>query len=578
MPLAGTQGTVSFVGNSPLLTGSFSGLDTAAIIEASLAVKRIPIDRLENKISQNDTRIAAFSEFKGLLSTLQSAVDGLRNPPGSVGILSNVFEQKAAFVSSNTSTAATEILGATATNSAAAGTYEIEVLQIAEAHKVSGGTLADVSTALGVTETLTVGLAGGTTVGINITSDMTAEDVVYAMNAVTGTTGVRASALKIADSDYRIVFTAEDTNKDIEVSGDSLLAINGTLAALNMSVDNGTTYDTVLQVAQPAQLRLDGIATVIERDSNEIDDLIDDVTLDLYKEDTANGTIITLEIENDLAAAKDQINAFVTAYNDVKAFMLSQQVVSDEGEVDASAILFGDNLLRSLGRDLGVDLAQLVDGVGASDLATLRGVGIEMNADGLLTIDDGKLDSNLIDKLDQVRAVFEFGFQSSSADIRLISRNKLLEVGTFMITDPGGAIDGTNLQVDGVDAFEVDGGVLRGLTGTIYEGMSLAYSRDTTDSGAPAQDITITTTTGIAEHLYQRLENYINSGDGLITEEVINLTAQNESHADKILALESRMAIYQAKLIEKYSAMEQAIAQAEAMSSQLEAFLKGGDD
>ena len=58
MPLAGTTGTVSFVGNSPLLTGSFSGLDTAAIIEASLAVKRIPIDRLENKISQNDTRIA----------------------------------------------------------------------------------------------------------------------------------------------------------------------------------------------------------------------------------------------------------------------------------------------------------------------------------------------------------------------------------------------------------------------------------------------------------------------------------------------------------------------------------------
>ena len=71
MPLAGTQGTVSFVGNSPLLTGSFSGFDTAAIIEASIAVKRIPIDRLENKISVTDTRIAAFNEFKALLSTLQ---------------------------------------------------------------------------------------------------------------------------------------------------------------------------------------------------------------------------------------------------------------------------------------------------------------------------------------------------------------------------------------------------------------------------------------------------------------------------------------------------------------------------
>jgi flagellar hook-associated protein 2 len=577
MPLAGTQGTVSFVGNSPLLTGSFSGLDTAAIIEASLAVKRIPIDRLENKISQNDTRIAAFNEFKTLLGSLQSATNGLRNPPGSVGILSNVFEQKSAFVSSNTSTQATEILGATATNQAAAGTYEIEVLQIAEAHKVSGGTLADVTTALGVTETLTVGLAGAAvedTAQVDITATMTASEIVFAINAVTGTTGVRASALKIADADYRIVFTAEETNKDIAITGDNGGA---TLAALSISADNGATFNTVLQVSQPAQLRLDGIATIIERDSNEIDDLIDNVTLDLFKEDTANGTIVTLEIENDLAAAKTQIETFVSAFNDVKAFLLSQQQVSEDGEVDASAILFGDNLLRSLGRDLGVDLAELVDGVGATDLATLRGVGIELDSDGMLTIDSGKLDANLIDKLDQVRAVFEFGFQSSSPQVRLVARNELLNVGTFTIVDPGGAIDGTNLQVDGVDAFEVDGGVLRGLAGTAYEGMSLAYTRDTSDAGAAAQNLTISTTLGIAERLYQRLDDYINQGDGLITEEVLSLTVQNETHVDKILALEERLTVYQNTLIAKYSAMEQAIARAEAMASQLEAFLKGDD-
>src|SRR5690606_9649160 len=145
-----------------------------------------------------------------------------------------------------------------------------------------------------------------------------------------------------------------------------------------------------------------------------------------------------------------------------------------DGEVSASAILFGDNLLRSLGRDLGGDLAQLV-GVDSGNLATLRGVGIEINQEGMLTIDNGKLDANLVDKLDQVRSVFEFGFQSSSPDIRLIARSDLLNVGTFTITDPGGAIDGTNLQVNGVDAFKVEGSSLRGLAGTIYEGMTLAY-------------------------------------------------------------------------------------------------------
>src|SRR3546814_7633557 len=83
------------------------------------------------------------------------------------------------------------------------------------------------------------------------------------------------------------------------------------------------------------------------------------------------------------------------------------------GEIDASAILFGDNLLRSLGRDLGNDLTQMV-GVNSGNLATLRGVGIELTGDGLLTIDSGKLDANLVDKLDQVRSVFEYGFETSS--------------------------------------------------------------------------------------------------------------------------------------------------------------------
>ena len=572
MALAGTQGTISFLGNSPLLTGSFSGLDTAAIIEASIAVKRIPIDRLENKISQTDTRVAAFNEFKTLLSSLQSAANGLRNPPGSTGILSNVFEQKSAFVTSSSTTPATHILGATATNNAQPGKYEIEVEQLAQAHKVSGGTLADISTDLNVTETLTIGLAGGTTVDVDITADMSASEVVYAINAVSGTTGVRASALKIAEGDYRIVFTAEETNKAIEITGDN----NGaTLAALNVSADNGVTFNTELQAYQPARLYLDGIATVIERDNNEIDDLIDNVTLDLYKAEV--GTTVTLEIENDLSAARQQIESFVTAYNDVKSFLQSQQDISEDGEVSASAILFGDNLLRSLGRDLGTDLAQLV-GVDSGNLATLRGVGIELNSEGLLTIDSGKLDANLIDKLDQVRAVFEFGFQSSSPDIRMIARNNLLSVGTFTITDPGGAINGTNLQVDGVDAFSVSGSTLKGLPGTIYEGMTLAYGRDTSDAGAPAKDITISTTLGIAERLYQRLDDYTNVGDGLITEEVSRLSDQNKATTDKIAAMEQRLQIYQETLIQKYAAMERAIAQAQAVADQLEAFLKAGDD
>src|SRR3546814_17119025 len=91
---------------------------------------------------------------------------------------------------------------------------------------------------------------------------MTASEVVFAINAVTATTGVRASALKVAEGDYRIVFTAEETNKAIQITGDNGGA---TLAALSASADNGATYTTELAAHQPAQLRLDNIATIARK-------------------------------------------------------------------------------------------------------------------------------------------------------------------------------------------------------------------------------------------------------------------------------------------------------------------------
>src|SRR3546814_12367219 len=75
---------------------------------------------------------------------------------------------------------------------------------------------------------------------------------------------------------------------------------------------------------------------------------------------------------------------------------------------------------------------------------------------------------------------------------------------------------------------------------------SLAYGRDTSDAGAAAKDITITTTLGIAERLYQRLENYGNAGDGLIPEEIHRLSAQNLDPTDKLATRSEALRVGQA--------------------------------
>src|SRR5690606_41697769 len=98
------------------------------------------------------------------------------------------------------------------------------------------------------------------------------------------------------------------------------------------------------------------------------------------------------------------------------------------------------------------------------------------------------------------------------------------------------------------------------------------------DAIAASKNITSGTTLGIAERLYQRIDDYTKAGTGLITEEVTRLTAQNEKYVDNIATLEARLVIVQNRLIEKYAAMEQAIARAQAMTDQLKAFLNSGDD
>ncbi|MEM7169527.1 MAG: flagellar filament capping protein FliD [Pseudomonadota bacterium] len=575
MALAGTGGNLIIQDGSPRLTGSFSGLDTNALVEAAVSVKRLPAVRLENKITENDAQNAAYGELVTLLDTFEGTLNGLRNPPGISSVASNIFEQKTAFLSADSTTEPATLLGVTADNSAASATYEIEILQIATAHKVAGSAVADASAALGVTETLTVGLAGAAvedTVDLDITADLTANDVVAQINAVSETTGVRASVIQVAEDDFRVVVSAEQTNQEVSLVGTS----GATTAGLGLSADNGATYTDVLELAQPAQLILDGIGTTIERDSNEISDILPGVTIDLFKAEP--GTTITVEIEPDLSAVRQQILDFVEAYNQVKLFLNAQQEINSEGEVSEAALLFGDNTLRSLNFNLGTDLASLVDNVADGALATLRDIGIEIGNDNLLSVDESTLDSVLVDRLDEVRGALGFSFTSDSADVAQVSRTEKLDLGDFTINVPAGAIDGTNLQVDGAAAFEVDGNTLRGIEGTAYEGLVLAYSRDTSDAGAPAATINISTSLGVAERLFQTIRDHTNPEDGLITEARERLDAQNSDFAAEIDDIDQRLVLFREAQIAKYARLEEVLAQGQAIADQLSAFLNSGND
>ena len=78
-------GNVSQTNGTFRLTGTASDLDTGSIVEAAYEAKRFPAVRLERKIETNEAKVAAYTDLKNLLDEVQTAVDGLRNPPGFFG-------------------------------------------------------------------------------------------------------------------------------------------------------------------------------------------------------------------------------------------------------------------------------------------------------------------------------------------------------------------------------------------------------------------------------------------------------------------------------------------------------------
>jgi flagellar hook-associated protein 2 len=142
-------------------SGLATGIDLQKAVDGLMAAKRIPIDRIEQRISDNQVKIAAFQDLRTLALNLKSALEKLRGVP-SFDRSGDIFEAKQAFATASrgdarTPSQAAEIVGVAVTNRSQAASHTIEVQQIAAAHKVaSDGIAAGLEDALGQSGTLVI--------------------------------------------------------------------------------------------------------------------------------------------------------------------------------------------------------------------------------------------------------------------------------------------------------------------------------------------------------------------------------------------------------------------------------------
>lgn len=224
-------------------SGIGSGIDFQKVVEDLIAARRIPIDTIERRITDNTDKVDAIETLRGLLNGARDALSTLRGAV-SIGNTSNVFSATQVFASTsrtdgNLPSAAGNLIGASTTNAAAIGSHSIEVLRVAAAHKVASNTFASQNTALSLAGNFEVSGSGGKAT-ITVQAADTLQDIRDRINnANTGTNGtkVTASIVQASTNQFVLVVTADETGTNVNLTESG----SGTvLAGLGISSTHGT--------------------------------------------------------------------------------------------------------------------------------------------------------------------------------------------------------------------------------------------------------------------------------------------------------------------------------------------------
>jgi len=583
-------------------SGLGSGIDSAGVVDGIISARRIPIDTIEQRISDNDAKIAILGDIEQLTANLRDAVDGLSGEVSFDGS-SDIFQSKSAFASTSredtsSPSSAAEIVGITTTNRAQATRHTIEVVQVAAAHKIASDSVGAATTdALGLEGTVQIN-----GVDVTIESEDTLLDIrdrINSANSGDAATGVSASLISISDSEQILTLTADETGEDATITltdsgGASAPGDDEIFSSLGI-IDGDSAIKNELQEAKNAQIRVDGLESigsvdVIERSSNTIDDVLEGVTLSLFKAE--EGTTVTVDVEADLNQVKSSIIDFVDAYNELRTYINTQsqsELEDDEGEV-IEGLLAGTSVLSEIRSQLSGAIGSAVQG-GNSAFSSLAEIGITIQGQSevgnpllanTLVIDETTLDDALLNQADDVRDLFSFGFSSSSSNVLLAGFNEKTSFTdggyTLNIAYADGEIVSANINgsSDGSDdgSISVTGNRLTVESGGA-EGLQILYTGDEAASGVQL-DLSL----GIGAQLQATTNQLLDSNSGTISAQVDTMTDQNERAQERVDRLEERIERQRENLLERFAAMEAALASMdtllESIQSQIESAFGGG--
>lgn len=390
--MASTLG-VSSAGTT-FFSGTFSGIDTQALIENAVNAKLLPRKRLDDRVAVNVNKITAFQKLQTQSNALKAAFDKLKSDL----VIPNTFQNKSAtYASSNPAVTPASVLSVTAGATAQAGNYNIVVNTVAKNFIAEGTSQTSITTALGFAGSFDIGEDSLTASTITFDANDTIQSLAQKINATTTTSGVSADILQVAPGEFRLVVRGKDTNKAVNVtniSGDNILQNLGL-------TDAGGTFQNVTQPQSGASITING--TTVTNDSNIFTNVLTGLTINVASASPA--TTITVTVGNDNAAVKTAIQGIVDAYNALRTSIDEYTKVNADGSVPEGSFLYNDTAASNLK----FVLSQTIVGTygNSSVFNGLRSLGVSIDANNKLVLDGATIDNALKNNFNDVRAVFE---------------------------------------------------------------------------------------------------------------------------------------------------------------------------
>ncbi|HEX8403624.1 MAG TPA: flagellar filament capping protein FliD [Duganella sp.] len=348
-------------------------------VEQTMTAQNGAATKLNASLTRDQTKLSGLGQLQSALAEFQALAAGLSGSG----------------LSTSAASSAKTVLTATSTGAAKAGTYAIDVKQLAQGQFLTSDEFTSATTKIGTGAATTVKIDFGTAGGDKgFATNGTATSKTITLDSTNNTLEGMAAAFKAAGIDVKVV-KGDDGKFSLGIAGQSgaansmRISVSGDAALKDLLAfdPDGTSKLKQTAAAQNAILTVDGKEVTSATNTLDKDKGIAGATLTLTGAGKSDVTI-----KQDSGQIGTNLKAFVAAYNDLNKKLQTLQQGALKGDTALGQVVSQMNMLMKTG--------------GGVSISALGAAGVTQDAKGNMVVDDKKLQAALTADSSSVAKLF----------------------------------------------------------------------------------------------------------------------------------------------------------------------------